>query len=102
LSAKPTGIVCHDVETSRQRALGLGERSFAQAGVVGIADGYGCMSRSGNGALARVGLGISGASRKRGGSRIRWRKMAPYSLVHHLQEAALSGFLMRKGIRYGK
>jgi hypothetical protein len=24
LSAKPTGIVCHDVETSRQRALGLG------------------------------------------------------------------------------
>jgi hypothetical protein len=32
LSAKPTEIVCHDVETSRQRALGLGKRSFAQAG----------------------------------------------------------------------
>jgi hypothetical protein len=32
LSAKPTGIGCHDVETSRWRALGMGDRSFAQAG----------------------------------------------------------------------
>jgi hypothetical protein len=32
LSAKPTGIVCHDVETSRQRALGLGFGSFALVG----------------------------------------------------------------------
>ncbi len=32
LSVQPTGIVCHDVETSRQRALGLGLRSFALAG----------------------------------------------------------------------
>ena len=32
LSAKPTGIVCHDVETSRQRVLGLGWGSFALAG----------------------------------------------------------------------
>jgi hypothetical protein len=36
LSAKPTGIACQDVETSHQRALGLGERSFAQAGVICI------------------------------------------------------------------
>ena len=32
VSAKPTGIICHDVETSRQRALGLGLGSFALAG----------------------------------------------------------------------
>ncbi|KIE18449.1 hypothetical protein DS62_10630, partial [Smithella sp. SC_K08D17] len=32
LSAKPTGIIGHDVETSRQRGLGLGWGSFALAG----------------------------------------------------------------------
>lgn len=31
LSAQPTGIVGHDVETSRQRALGLALGSFALA-----------------------------------------------------------------------
>lgn len=32
LSAQPTGIVCHEVETSRQRALGLVLDSFVLAG----------------------------------------------------------------------
>jgi hypothetical protein len=34
LSAQPTGIVGHDVETSRQRALGLVLGSFALAGYI--------------------------------------------------------------------
>ena len=34
LSAKPTGIVCHDVETSRQRALGLEVGVLRASGVM--------------------------------------------------------------------